>query len=144
MSTQEKLLGTSWELISYQSEDKDGNIMYPLGNDAKGVIMFTVDSQLSVHIMAADREAEVSQEVLDTYNTEAEKEMAKLGYHAYTGPFDFDEEEGILTTHVKYSLLPAYVGSDQRRKANMDGDQLHLSNVQHPERKLVWKKIVKN
>lgn len=144
MSIREKLLGTSWELIRYQSEDKDGNMMYPLGEDAKGVIIFTVNSQLSVHITAADRETKVSQEKLELYNTEAEKEMARIGYHGYSGPFDLDEEKSVLTTHVKISVLSEYIGSDQNRSARIDGDNLYLSNIQHPERKLVWKKIIKN
>lgn len=141
MSIEEQLLGTSWELVSYQSEDKDGNIMYPLGADARGVIIFTVNRQLSVHITAADRDSKISEDYLKAYNTEAEKEMARIGYHGYTGPFDLDEEKSILTTHVKISVLPAYIGSDQKRKAEIDGNHLYLSNVQHPERKLVWKKI---
>lgn len=141
MSIREKLLGTSWELVRYQSEDIDGNLMYPLGADAKGVIIFTVNNQLSVHITAADREADITEEKLERYNTEAEKEMARIGYHGYSGPFDLDEKSSVLTTHVKISVLSDYIGSDQNRSAKLDGDYLHLSNVQHPERKLVWKKI---
>ncbi len=144
MSIQEQLLGTSWELVRYQSEDKEGNILYPLGEDAKGVIIFTADNQLSVHITAADRVNKISLEKLDSYNTEAEKEMARIGYHGYSGPFNLDEKESVLTTHVKISVLSEYIGSDQNRKAKIEGDKLYLSNVQHPERKLVWKKIIKN
>lgn len=141
MSMLEQLLGTSWTLDTYQSETKDGEIMYPLGEDAEGTIIFTNEQHLAVQIMAADREKEISQEVLDTYNTEVEKEMAKIGYHAYTGPFSLDEEDSMLTTHVRYSLIPTYIGSDQSRKATIEGDTLNLSNVEHPERKLVWKRI---
>ena len=67
--------------------------------------------------------------------------MAKLGYHAYSGPFDLDEKKKHLTTHVKISLLKAYVGSEQTRSVKIDGDTLYLSNVKHPERKLIWEKI---
>lgn len=143
MTIEEKIQGTSWRLVSYQSETNTGEINYPLGDDAEGVIIFTPDNRLSVHIMAADREAEVAEEVLATYNTEAEKDMARLGYHSYSGPFDLNEDEATLTTHVELSLIPSYVGSDQTRSAKIDGDTLHLSNVKHPERKLVWKKITK-
>lgn len=141
MSILEQLRGTSWSLVAYQSETKDGEIMYPLGKDAKGTIIFTEEQHTAVQIMAADREKEVSPEVLETYNTEVEKEMARLGYHAYTGPFSVDEEKGILTTHVKLSLIPDYINSDQARAASIEGDTLNLSNVKHPERKLVWKRI---
>lgn len=141
MTIQEQIQGTSWRLESFQSENKAGEINYPLGDDAKGVIIFAPGNRLSVHIMAADREAEVADTILEMFNTEAEKEMAELGYHSYSGPFDLDEEEETLTTHVELSLIPSYVGSDQTRSARIEGDTLHLSNVKHPERKLVWKKI---
>jgi hypothetical protein len=141
MTMLEKILGTSWSLEAYQSEDKQGNINYPLGDDAHGVIIFTNEQRMAVQIMAANREEEISAEILDSMNTETEKEMAKLGYHAYSGPFDFDEDKAYLTTHVDMSAIASYVGSDQTRSAKIEGDMLYLSNVKHPERKLVWKKI---
>lgn len=141
MSILEELRGTSWELITYQSESKDGEPLYPLGEDAKGTIIFTNELHTAVQIMAADRESQPSEEALAQYSTETEKEMARLGYHAYTGPFTIDEEKAILTTHVKFSLIPEYINSDQARLASIEGDTLKLSNVKHPERKLVWRKI---
>lgn len=141
MSISEQLKGTSWSLVEYKSESKDGDALYPLGEDALGTIVFTDARHTTVQIMAKDRTKALSQEELDKYNTSVEKEMGRLGYHAYTGPFTFDEEESILTTHVHISLIPDYVGSKQARKASIEGDILKLSNVQHPERKLVWKRI---
>lgn len=141
MSILEELLGTSWELVTYQSEDKNGNIIYPLGEDAKGTIVFTKEKHTAVQIMAANREERLSEAALAKYNTEAERDMVRLGYHAYTGPFTIDEEASVLTTQVQLSLIPSYVGSSQDRAASISGDRLNLSNVQHPERKLVWQKI---
>lgn len=136
-SLTEQLRGTTWKLESYQSEDKNGNILYPLGEDALGFINVTPDNRLSVHIMAKDRNAKIDKE----FNTEAEREMAELGYHAYTGPFTLDEKNKTLTTNVELSLLPSYVGSEQTRSVRLEGNTLYLSNVKHPERKLVWKKV---
>lgn len=141
MTIQEELVRTSWELETYQSEDKFGNIIYPLGKSATGNIIFTNENRLAVQIMAENHEENLSEEMVDKFNTEVEKEMAKLGYHAYSGLFDIDEEKAHLTTHVDVSLLSSYVGTDQIRKATIEGDTLYLSNVKHPERKLVWKKL---
>lgn len=141
MSISEQLKGTSWSLVEYKSESKEGKALYPLGEDALGTIIFTEAGHTAVQIMAKDRTKPLSLEELDKYNTAVEKEMGRLGYHAYTGPFTIDEDESILTTHVQISLIPDYVGSKQARKASIDGNTLKLSNVQHPERKLVWKKI---
>lgn len=141
MSMTDQLKGTSWRLVEYQSVSKDGDVLYPLGEDALGTIIFTEAGHTAVQIMAKDRSQPLSDEKLEKYNTKVEKEMRRLGYHAYTGPFTIDEEENILTTHVQMSLIPDYVGSKQARKATLEGDMLKLSNVQHPERRLVWKRI---
>ena len=141
MTIAEQILGTSWRLVSFQSEDKSGQPNYPLGKEATGVIMFTNNQRMAVQIMAADRESALDQDWFDQLNTESEQEMARLGYHAYSGPFDLNEEEATLTTHVDLSVVTSYVGSDQTRSAKIDGDKLYLSNVKHPERKLVWQKI---
>ena len=141
MTIEEQIIGTSWRLLSFQSEDKDGEVFYPLGEDAQGVILFTLDRRMAVQIMAADREESIERSASDRFNTEAEKEMAERGYHAYSGPIDLNESEGTLTTHVDLSLIESYVGSDQTRSAMIDNERLYLSNVKHPERKLVWEKI---
>jgi len=139
--TEETLKGTIWSLVTYQSEDKDGHIIYPLGADATGYIVFTEKNILSVQLMATNRDEETPDTVISEMNTAVEQQMAKYGYHAYSGPYSIDKDESILTTHVELSLIPDYIGSKQRRKATINGDELHLSNVDHPERKLVWEKI---
>lgn len=138
---EEKLKGTIWSLITYQSEDKNGNINYPLGEDAEGYIVFTDRNILSVQLMAPNRAKEVSTNEIESMNTPVEQQMAKFGYHAYSGPFSIEEDEAILTTNVELSLISDYIGSQQRRKASIEGNKLHLSNVDHPERKLVWEKV---
>lgn len=143
MTIAEQILGTSWRLVSFQSEDKNGELVYPLGKEATGVIMFTDNQRMAVQIMATDREKALDRSWFDRLNTESEQVMAQFGYHAYSGRFDLNEEEATLTTHVDLSLVASYVGSDQTRSAKIEGDRLYLSNVKHPERKLVWEKINK-
>lgn len=138
----ELLTATSWELISFQSEDSNGNIIYPLGKEAIGYIMFLPGNRISVHIMAKERDGEGNPNfpAID-YRTKEEARMAELGYHAYSGPFDIDETKKLLTTHIEVSLVPSYVGSDQPRTVKLENDLLYLSNANHPERKLVWRKL---
>lgn len=141
MSILEQLKGTSWDLVEYRSESISGDLLYPLGADALGTIIFTTEGYTAVQIMAKNREDNISPENLEQYNTEVEKDMARFGYHAYTGPFTFDEETNVLTTHVTISLIPEYIGTQQARKVIIEGDILKLSNILHPERKIVWKRI---
>lgn len=135
------LKDTTWTLKTYQSQDKEGNINYPLGKDAKGVISFTSTGIFAVQLMATSRPQKLSAEQLERMNSQVEKQMAEYGYHAYTGPFTVDEKQGILTTEVKLSLITDYIGSRQNRTVKIDGDELHLSNIDHPERKLIWEKV---
>lgn len=140
----ELIAGTTWELESFQSEDKNGELIYPLGKEAKGFIMFTPENRISVHIMAANRDAGHDTQVSKVeFLTEAEEKMAELGYHAYSGPFVIDEEKGILETHIEVSLVTSYIGSKQPRSVKMEAGKLYLTNVNHPERKLVWRRLGK-
>lgn len=134
---QEIIADTTWELVSFQSEDKNGEIIYPLGKNAKGFILFTSGNRISVHIMAVDRNKDTTLQFL----TEAEEKMSDLGYHAYTGSFVIDEEKEILETSVEVSLISSYVGSKQPRKVKTENGNLYLTNVKHPERQLVWKPV---
>lgn len=134
---QELIEGTTWALESFQSQGVNGEVVYPLGKEAKGLITFTPQNRISVHIMAVEEQS-VNK---GTFLTDAEEKMAVLGYHAYAGKFQIDETTQTLTTHVAISLLSSYVGTNQTRSVKLADGKLHLSNVQHPERKLVWKKV---
>lgn len=137
MNIAQLLLGTSWELVKYQSENTEGDIIYPLGKDALGIIVFTKQKRVSVQIMAT--------EFIDSrlFLTDVEKKMAAFGYHAYSGFFVIDEDKQHLITSVDMSLIDAYVGSIQTRSIKIEDDLLYLSNVNHPERKLVWRRIMR-
>jgi hypothetical protein len=52
--TSNPLIGT-WRLISWENRDLDGEIVYPLGEDAVGYIMYNEDGYMFVAIMRADR-----------------------------------------------------------------------------------------
>lgn len=134
---QELISGTTWTLESFQSQGKNGEIVYPLGKEAEGFITFTPENMISVHIMTVEDQSSDKGNFL----TDAEEKMAELGYHAYAGEFQIDEIAQTLTTHVAVSLLSSYAGTNQVRSVKLANGKLHLSNVQHPERKLVWKRV---
>jgi len=133
----EQLIGTTWSLKLYESFDQNDQVFYPLGEDATGYIVFDHTGLFSVQIMAKEA---LSKEAVSHYRTDVEKAMGMHGYHAYSGHFSLDEEKAVMTTSVELSLIPAYRGSKQKRSVNIEGDRLYLSNIEHPERKLVWQK----
>ena len=67
MSMTDQLKGTSWRLVEYQSESKDGDVLYPLGEDTLGTIIFTEAGHTAVQIMAKDRSQPLSDEKLEKY-----------------------------------------------------------------------------
>ena len=134
---EEQLIGTTWSLKSFESVDQNNHIYYPLGEDAKGFIVFDHTGLFSVQLMAKEA---LSKDAVTHYRTDVEKAMGMHGYHAYSGQFSLDEEKAVMTTSVELSLIPAYRGSKQKRSVNIEGDRLYLSNIEHPERKLGWQK----
>ncbi|WP_297595508.1 lipocalin-like domain-containing protein [Mycobacterium sp.] len=120
----EYLIG-AWTLGSYQSSDLDGtNMRYPLGPDARGIIMYTADGYMSAQIMRADR-APFARGDLQTADTD-ELAAAAKGYLAYTGPYSV-LDNGVIAHHVDVSLLPNWVGGTQYRAARTGDDRLELS-----------------
>src|SRR5215210_4704599 len=53
--TSNPLIGT-WRLISWENRDADGEISYPLGEDAVGYIMYNEDGYMFVAIMRPERD----------------------------------------------------------------------------------------
>lgn len=136
----EQLAGTTWSLVSFASTNNLGETYYPLGEDAAGYIIFDHTEIFSVQIMADDRLKSLSQDELALFRTDVERQMATLGYHAYSGHFSLDETEAVMTTTVELSLIKEYVGSKQRRSVQIKDDHIYLSNLDHPERQLIWKR----
>lgn len=55
-SMRDQVVGT-WSLVSYETQDADGHVIYPLGKDAKGFIMYNPDGYMSAQLMASGRPA---------------------------------------------------------------------------------------
>lgn len=120
----EYLIG-AWTLESYQSSDLDGsNLRYPLGPDARGIIMYSGDGYMSAQLMRADR-APISRGDLQIADTD-ELVTAAKGYLAYAGPYSV-LDSGVIAHHVDVSLLPNWIGGTQYRAAQAGGGRLELS-----------------
>ncbi|RAO65505.1 uncharacterized protein BHQ10_001517 [Talaromyces amestolkiae] len=125
------LIGT-WKLVSYTSKPagKDGPIEYPLGKDAKGYIIYTADGYMSAQIMRPGSKFYSS---LDPFAT-ADDEAADAARHylAYNGPFEVIEHEGKVAVkhHADLALVPNWVGSQQLRFCELEGDELVLMPTQ--------------
>jgi hypothetical protein len=138
------IVGT-WELDSYSTTSSAGEIAYPLGTDASGLILYTADGYMSAQIMASGRPPYTSTRVHG--GTAAERDAAAGGYMAYSGPYRVDEVEAVVWHEVSVSLYPNWVGGDQKRTVEIVGSHLTLSSDPLVFRtmtlrpKLVWRRV---
>lgn len=115
----------AWTLESYQSSAIDGsNVRYPLGADARGIIMYTADGYMSAQIMRSERPQFHTGDM--TVADDEELATAASGYLAYSGRYTVSDD-GVIAHHVDVSLLPNWVGGIQYRAAQIADSRLQLS-----------------
>ena len=135
-----RLVG-AWELISYlvHSEQSPSTTLYPLGKDAKGIIMYTPDGYMSAQLQCPGQMSFSAAHPVDGSESELAESARK--YVGYTGPFYLDDDgpEPIVLHHFLVSSFPNWLGDTQRRKVKLEGDQLIISleapvelKVSHP------------
>jgi hypothetical protein len=95
----EKLIGR-WRLVEYQAVSQDQNVLHPMGEDPIGVLDYSADGKVSVHIMR----------------------LAADGYFAYYGDYTVDEDAATVTHHLEMSSDPALVGASNLRYVSLEGE----------------------
>lgn len=142
-SIADRIVGT-WQLVSYTTTSSAGEVGYPLGPDATGLILYTPDGYMSAQIMTPDRPHYRSRRVHG--GEPAEHSSAASGYLAYSGRYEVDEVGQRVWHRMAVSLYPNWVGDNQSRDVLFDGDEMTLSSdplvfrttTLHP--RLVWRR----
>jgi hypothetical protein len=117
------LIGT-WRLLSWENRSvEDGQVSYPLGEDATGYIMYNEDGYMFVAIMDSNRPKFAADDLLSA--TKEEEAQAEETYVSYCGRYDFLGDTVIH--YVEMSLFPNWIGGDQERLADLRGERLTLS-----------------
>jgi hypothetical protein len=119
----EQLLGT-WRLASYYTEGTDGSIVYPMGQQARGFIMYLPDGYMSANLMVPGRPAYTGG-IAETA-TPAELAAAALGYFGYAGRYQVDEAARAVRHYIEVALAPNLAGSTQLRHVRFEGPRLML------------------
>ncbi len=118
----ESLVGT-YKLISWENRHESGEISYPLGPDAQGIISYSNDGYIFVHIMAANRKAYSSG---DLFGGETSEIVAGATTHiSYCGTYNIDKHDVIHKVHI--SSFPNWVSTEQRRRFDFMNGNLSLS-----------------
>ena len=134
----------AWTLESYESRSIDGSsVIYPLGPDAQGIIMYTPDGYMSAQLMRSGRTPFRRD---DLHPAEEELAAAASGYLTYSGPFTV-VDDALIAHHVAVSLPPNWIGRTQYRVAHLHDSRLELSLPEpaliHGERRnatLIWRR----
>jgi hypothetical protein len=126
MTAENSLVGT-WQLLSWENVDEEGNITYPFGEDAIGYVLYSEDGYMSTTLMTADRPNFQTDDVLG--GTTDERAGAEKTYVAYCGEYEIqkDKDKDKVIHHIKASLFPNWVGVDQERFFEFKDVQLTLS-----------------
>jgi Lipocalin-like domain len=138
------LLGT-WQLVSYQARDSEGQIHCPLGEQVSGQLIYDSAGNMSAHAMRNDRPCFASKD--PARGTDAEIRAAFEGHVSYFGTYTIDPQTQTVTHHVRGASFPNWVGSDQLRYYRFDGSRLLLSTPplleggQSFEYLLIWERI---
>ncbi|MEV5651110.1 lipocalin-like domain-containing protein [Nocardia sp. NPDC052254] len=124
-SIAERVLG-AWELVSYTTVSETGQIAYPLGERARGLIVYTADGFMSAQIMRPDRPHYASRRVHG--GAPDERARAAAGYLAYSGRYEVDEAGNAIRHDVAVSLYPNWVGDRQLRHVEFTATTMTLSS----------------
>jgi hypothetical protein len=120
--TANPLIGT-WRLVSFTVRDADGRIAYPFGEDAEGFITYTDDGWMTVQFGAAQRPQLEAPDWIA--GADVEIAAAARDYFAYCGAYEVHDDT--VVHHVALSLIPNWIGGEQVRRVELNGDTVTLS-----------------
>ncbi|ENO79133.1 lipocalin-like domain-containing protein [Thauera sp. 63] len=142
MSQQIDLVGR-WDILSWEQVFDDGRSELPMGEGLHGFIRYTDDGDMDCMIARANRP---KFETGGQWNaSDAEKARAYTSMLAYAGTYSLDGE--VVTHKVSISMFPNWVGSEQRRRIQVNADgtialtaRMEEGTPQARTVRLVWRK----
>jgi Lipocalin-like domain len=131
-----------WDLISFERRTASGETVYPMGKNPVGRLIYDAQGHMSAQLMRPDRPQFQS---TSASAPPGDKSAAFDGYTAYYGTYTVSEKDHTVIHHVKASLYPNWVGSDQRRLYEFSAGRLVLRAINGlggpgTESRLVWER----
>jgi len=145
MMEADKFIG-AWRLVSAEFRAEDGAIAdSPYGPEPQGLLMYDAHGSMAAQLAqtgrrpfaVADRMAGTTDEIKAAFES----------YQAYYGRYRIDEREHVVTHTVTQSLLPNWIGTEQRRQYKFKDGKLILRTPpiliggRRLTGELVWEKI---
>jgi hypothetical protein len=134
----ERLIG-AWTLVSWFESKPNGEVTYPLGEDAIGQIMYTADGYVAAQLARRTREQFHSEDWREASDMESARAWKE--YFGYFGTFSVDLHRGAVVHHVNGAWFPNLLGSDQVRYFQLQGTQLILdADTEWGHVRIVWER----
>jgi hypothetical protein len=135
------VVGT-YNLVSWENRHESGKTTHPLGPDAKGLISYSPDGYVFVHVMANKR---AKHSANDLFGGEISDIKNSATTHiSYCGTYEIKNNEVIH--YVSISSFPNWADSEQKRNWKLENGTLTLSaqGIQIGNEKvdayLIWQK----
>jgi hypothetical protein len=151
----------TWKLISW-NQLVDGREEPYFGSDTEGLLVYTVDGHMLAHVMGPERPRmgmppeQMRQlatnlvrpwkvrEVMSGLRALLSYFKSSLSYVAYAGTYRIEGDE--VVHHVELSLIPDWVGTEQRRRFRFEADGTRLTLMVPPaqgrsEHVLAWTRV---
>lgn len=125
--TPSTLVGT-WRLVTWQTQQADGGIGYPFGDDALGLIIYTSSGYVSGQMMRANRPAFTRPRTQAVeFDAGAPDELAAAfnSFLAYVGRWTLSDD-GSLRHHVQIASIPGWAGTILDREVSIKDGRLEL------------------
>ncbi|WP_341486583.1 lipocalin-like domain-containing protein [Pararhizobium sp. A13] len=112
----------SWRLLAWRRKTSEGGVVYPLGEKASGLLVYTSNGRMIVQMTAADRSPV---ETSDPLGGSAEERAAAYStFLAYFGSYKVTDGEIIHS--IEGSSFPNWSRTEQVRPYELNGDELVL------------------
>lgn len=118
------LIGT-WKLLAFEDRPANGPVKYPYGETPTGLLIYDSTGHMAIQIMRLPHPKVASGSEDDV--TEKEKLALFDSYEAYFGKYKVDWTKHVVTHIVEGDLRDVYMGTDQDRPFELDGDRLTLT-----------------
>jgi hypothetical protein len=115
----------AWRLKDFRIESSNGDVSYPFGESAKGILLYSRCGLMSAQLMRADRPQFASGD--QQVGTEREFEEGFKNCVSYFGTYELHEDEGFVIHHVENSLFPNWEGAPQKRFFELKDNLLRIS-----------------
>lgn len=117
------MLRGAWQLVDWRITQGE-RVTHPFGESPAGMICYTDDGHMQAVIAAAGRKPLSA--AVPRQAPEGERAAAFDSYFHYAGTYEI--QPGPRVVHrVTHALNPAFVGTEQVRNIDLDGDTLVLS-----------------